>query len=162
MSPVRKKQILPITAVTPRDSGEGGASFGRAFFSNGMRQQGFVAMIVVLSMLVFSAVLILGATYLSIGEAQVSLALVEGEAAFTAAEGCAENALLLSLRDEAYDGGTYDLLGATCTVDVAIDGVRYTFSVAAEKDGFARSVEIAADREVGPPAAFSAVRWLER
>jgi hypothetical protein len=132
------------------------------FFSNGMRQQGFVAMIVVLSMLVFSTVLILGATYLSIGEAQVSFAHAKGSAALAAAEGCAENALLLALRDEAYGGGTYDILGAACTVDVGTAGPRYTFSVAAEKDGFARRIEVAADRTAGPPAAFSAVRWLEQ
>lgn len=119
-------------------------------------------MIAVLSMLVFSTVLILGATYLSIGEAQVSFALAEGSAAFAATEGCAENALLLALRDETYDGGTYDILGAACTVDVAVDGVRYTFSVTAEKDGFTRRIEVSADRAAGPPAVFSAVRWLEQ
>lgn len=127
-----------------------------------MKQRGFVAMIVVLSMLVFAAVLILGATYLSIGEAQSSLALAQGRGTLSAAEGCAENALLLALRDETYDGGTYDLLGAACMVDVAVDGARYTFTVTAEKDGFARHIEVAADRQIGPPAVFSALSWLER
>jgi hypothetical protein len=127
-----------------------------------MKQRGFVAMIVVLSMLVFAAVLILGATYLSLGEAQSSFALSQGEGALSAAEGCVENALLLALRDETYDGGTYNLLGAACTVDVVVDGARYTFTVTAEKDGFVRHIEASADRQIGPPAVFSALSWLER
>lgn len=125
-------------------------------------QSGFVAMIVVLSMLVFLAVFILGATYLSIGEAQSSFALAQGKQALSAAEGCVENALLLALRDETYDGGQYDLLDAVCTVDVSVDGTRYTFGVSAEKNGFTRGVEVSADRVAGPPAVFSAARWLER
>lgn len=132
---------------------------------NGKRpeaQNGFVAMIVVLSMLVFSAVLILGATYLSIGEAQASLALTQGKQALFAAEGCAENAILLALRDETYDGGSYGLLGASCDVAVTVDGVRYTFAVEATKGGFSRRVEASADRAAGPPASFSGWRWLER
>jgi len=127
-----------------------------------MKQRGFVAMIVVLSMLVFAAVLILGATYLSIGEAQSSLAFTQGSGTLSAAEGCAENALLLALRDETYTGGTYDMFGATCTVDVSVDGIRYTFAVTAEKDGFTRRIEVAADREIGPPTVFSAMSWLEQ
>lgn len=125
-------------------------------------QGGFVAMIVVLSMLVFSAVLILGATYLSIGEAQASLALTQGKQALFVAEGCAENAILLALRDEMYDGGNYGLLGASCDVVVTVDGARYTFAVEATKDGFSRRIEASADRATGPPASFSGWRWLER
>lgn len=125
-------------------------------------QKGFIAVLTVIALLAFSASLVFAAGYLSIGAAKSSLALAQGEAAYQALEGCAEDALLLALRDENYAGGTYSYLGASCTVEVAKDTTTWTFDIHSEKSGYSRSLRIVADRAPGTPGTITLASWLER
>jgi hypothetical protein len=127
-----------------------------------MRQEkGFVATIVVLALLALAVPFVLGVTYLSIGEAQSALFATQGKQTLFSAEGCAENALLLAVRDDTYAGGTFTLSGADCSVDVAKDTDRFTFDIVAERSGFSRHLEVVAVRSAEPPS-FIIESWLER
>lgn len=116
----------------------------------------------VLALLVTSLSLTLAVTYLSIGESQSALALSKSEMAYQAMEGCAQDALLLSLRDENYTGGEYSYLGAVCMVDVSKDGTAWTLNVSSTKDVFTRSARIIVDRSVDTPATLTLSSWLEQ
>lgn len=129
---------------------------------NFTNSKGFVAIITVLTLLVFSLSLTLATTYLSIGEAKSALAFSQGEAALQLTEGCAEDTLLLSKRDENYEGGEYLYLGGTCDVNVSKDGTVWTFDITGMKDGFSRSFEVVVDRQPGVPATLTLQSWLEK
>ena len=120
--------------------------------------KGFIALLTVLTLLAFSLSLTATTTYLSIGEAQSAYAIVQGARALSLTEGCAEDALLLSSRDENYEGGNYEYLGGTCTAEVTKDGTLWQLTITGTKDSFERSIAIAIDRV--PPVTL--VSWLEQ
>ncbi len=132
---------------------------------NFTNSKGFVAIITVLTLLVFSLSLTLATTYLSIGEAKSALALSQGEAALALTEGCAEDALILSGRDENYTGGSYSYLGGACAVDISKDLLEWTIDVVGTRDGFERHLEIVVLRVpglLGLPATLTLQSWLEK
>ena len=129
---------------------------------NMTRKNGFVALLTVLALAAFSLSLVIAVTYLSIGESRSALALSQGEAALETGEGCAEDVLLESRRDENYTGGSYGYLGAQCEVQVAKDGTVWTLSVTSTKDGFVRSLDIIINRQPETPATITLQSWLEK
>ncbi len=124
--------------------------------------KGFIAILTVLALLALSLPLTLSVTYLSIGGSQSALAIADGEAAFQAANGCAEDALVQSLRDESYEGDTYTYLDALCDVSVAKDGEEWTLVVTAAKNGYERSLTIVFDRTPGSPGSITLRSWMEQ
>lgn len=134
-------------------------------FKNFTNSRGFIALLTVITLLVFSLSLTVATTYLSIGESQSALALTQGEAALQLAEGCAEDALLLSKRDDDYAGGTYGYLDGTCQVNVEKDLLQWTFDIVATKGAFTRRLEITVGRTLGLPglpATLALQSWLEQ
>lgn len=125
------------------------------------KRRGFIAIFLVIALLAFSLSLSTAVTYLSINESQSGLALARGAAALALAEGCAEDVLLLSLRDENYTGGTYEYLGGSCDADVSKNGTIWTLDVSGTKDNFTRSLEIIVDRQLVPPL-LTLQSWLEK
>lgn len=125
-------------------------------------QKGFIALLTVIALLAFSLSLTVAVTYLSINESQSGLALSRGASALSITEGCAEDALLLSSRDENYTGGEYASLGGTCTVGVSKDVAVWTVDVSGTKDNFMRSVRIIFEYVPGPPGVITLQSWLER
>lgn len=123
---------------------------------------GYIAIMTVLILLVFSLALLLAVPYLSIGGAQQALALSQGEAVLAGLEGCAEDALLRAVRDENYTGGTYTYLGMMCEVTVEKNDPLWTFSLMGNQFGITRTLEVAADRTVGNPGVLTLVHWLEQ
>lgn len=103
-----------------------------------------------------------GRAYLSINESQAGLMLARGEVALQFVEGCAEDALLLSVRDEGYMGGSYGYMGGDCSVDVSKDGSVWTMDVSGTKDQFARSVRIIFKYDPLAPVVITLQSWLER
>ena len=82
-------------------------------------KKGYIAFI---TLLVLSAIILLaGVTLalLSISQAQQSLAAEKGEAAYSLAEGCMEDALLSSFFDENYAGGTKSTPEGSCLISVS-------------------------------------------
>ncbi len=125
-------------------------------------QRGFIATLTVISLLAFSLSLIVAVTYLSINESQSGLALSRGALALSFTEGCAEDALLLSGRDENYTGGTYEYLGGVCNVDVSKNGAEWTLNISGTKNDFSRTVRIVFSYVSGPPGIITLQSWLER
>ncbi len=125
------------------------------------KQKGFIAVITVLMILVFSLSIVVGTAYLSIGSAQSARILSEGEEALQLTEGCAEDALLHGVRDENYTGGSYEYLGGRCNVNITKDGQIWMFDISGTKNVLKRSVEIIATRQIIVPATFVLQSWHE-
>lgn len=123
---------------------------------------GFIALFSVIALSAFSLSLIVAVAYLSINESQAGLMLARGEVALQFVEGCAEDALLLSVRDEGYMGGSYGYMGGDCSVDVSKDGSVWTMDVSGTKDQFARSVRIIFKYDPLAPVVITLQSWLER
>lgn len=123
---------------------------------------GYIAIMTVLILLVFSLALLLAVPYLSIDGAKLALALSQGETVLAGLEGCAEDALLLALRDESYAGGTYTYLGMVCEVTIEKSDPLWTLSLTGSQFGITRTLEAAANRTVGNPGVLTLVHWLEQ
>jgi len=108
---------------------------------------GYIAIMTVLVLLVFSLSLLLSTPYLSIGGIKQALVFSESETTRAALEGCVEDALLLSVRDENYAGGSYTYLGTTCQVDIEKNDPVWTLSVAATSSGSAGTLRPACARK---------------
>lgn len=125
-------------------------------------RKGFIAIFLVIALLAFSLSLSTAVTYLSINESQSALALSNGVVVLSLAEGCAEDSLLLAVRDENYTGGAYEYLGGVCNVSVAKNGTAWTLDISASKNNFTRSLEIIVDRQPGLPSVITLQSWLEQ
>lgn len=125
-------------------------------------KKGFIAILTVLTLMVFSLSLSIAVTYLSIGEAQSGLALARGTAALNLAEGCAADALLLAKRDLNYAGGNYAYLGGTCAVDVSKDGTLWTLVISGAQNNFTKKIRVTFEYTAGPPGIISLRSWLEQ
>lgn len=123
---------------------------------------GYIAIMTVLSLLVFSLSLLVAVPYLSIGGAQQALVLSQGETLLSALEGCAEDALLLSTRDENYIGGSYAYLGMLCEVTIEKVDTVWTLSLSGSRDGLTRTLQIVINRTVGVPGVITLTSWLEQ
>lgn len=116
----------------------------------------------VLALLVFSLSLLMTVPYLSIGGMQQALVLSESETTRAALEGCVEDALLLSVRDENYSGGTLSYLGATCEVSIEKNDPLWTLSVTGTKYDITRSVQVVVNRTTGTPGTLTLQSFLEQ
>jgi hypothetical protein len=123
---------------------------------------GFIAIFLVIALLAFSLSLTAAVTYLSIGESQSGMALARGAEVLALTEGCAEDALLLSVRDANYNGGTYNYLGGICAVDVIKNGTLWTMDVSGTKNNFNRVARIIFGYVPGPPGVITLQSWLEQ
>lgn len=124
--------------------------------------KGYIAIMTVLSLLVFSLSLLVAVPYLSIGGAQQALALSQGETLLSALEGCAEDALLLSVRSEDYIGGSYTYLGMLCDVTVEKVDTTWTLSISGSRDGLTRTLQVVINRAIGVPGVITLTSWLEQ
>lgn len=132
------------------------------FFPQCKKRKGFIALFAVLALLVFSLSFTLGVTYLSIGGGQEGLAIAQSAGARALVDGCAEDALLRSIRDENYTGEEQDLLGGVCTVSIQKDGTTWTMSVSGTQNEYTRSLEIVFEYTLGPPNTLMLTSWQEQ
>ncbi|MEK7182118.1 MAG: hypothetical protein AAB519_03245 [Patescibacteria group bacterium] len=124
-------------------------------------QKGFIAVLTVIALLAFSASLVLSVAYLSIGESQAGFSFAEGEKALHVTEGCAEDAILLAIRDENYTGGTYSYLGSSCTVNLTKEDAVWIFTATGTKNNFSRTIRVEGTGVSGAPGTFTLTSWLE-
>lgn len=109
-------------------------------------RHGFAAIAGVLVMTAVLGSLLFVAAFLAIGESQAGLDLLRAERTLALAEGCAEDALLSAKGDENYDGGAVTHPEGTCDIAVGKNGLEWTLSVSASRDGFTRNLEVVFDR----------------
>lgn len=105
-------------------------------------KSGFIAIITVLSLLVFSVSLSIAMTYLSISESQTVLDSLFGEQTLALSESCVEEALLKLRNDPSYTGESMSMLDGDCQVDVSTDASEATILAQALKNGYARSIRM--------------------
>ncbi|MDD4628779.1 MAG: hypothetical protein PHE68_05300 [Candidatus Peribacteraceae bacterium] len=90
--------------------------------------------------------IVLSVALRGIGEMGMGIGETRSQEAFSAADGCAEEALLRLTIDNEYAGGTYMLGNSTCTVVVTAGAPnRYTIDVAAVRDRWTRRIQIRAN-----------------
>ena len=100
-------------------------------------------------LIISAVVFVIGITLaiLGISEAQMALAGERGYYALALAEGCAEDALLLSYYDGGYAGGSRTYPEGSCTVVVVKDGDDWTITTAASVSGHTKKIEVKINRE---------------
>ena len=121
-------------------------------------KKGFVTLITVLALLVFSVSISIAMTYISISESRVSADVILGEQAFVLSESCAELALLKLRNDASYTGGSMHVSEGDCEVTVNTTGDESTVSVRAIRGEYTRSVRVEVTRDI---LAFQMRSWQE-
>ena len=121
-------------------------------------KKGFVTLITVLALLVFSVSISIAMTYISISESRVSADVIFGEQAFVLSESCAELALLKLRNDASYTGGSMHVSEGDCEVTVNTTGDESTVSVRAIRGEYTRSVRVEVTRDI---LAFQMRSWQE-
>ena len=111
-------------------------------------KKGFVTLITVLALLVFSVSISIAMTYISISESRVSADVILGEQAFVLSESCAELALLKLRNDTSYTGGSMHVSEGDCEVAVNTTGDESTVSVRAIRGEYTRSVRVEVTRDI--------------
>jgi hypothetical protein len=91
-------------------------------------------------------VVVLGIALRGIGEMGMGIAETRSQEAFSAADGCAEEALVRLALNTSYTGDTFALGNSTCTIIVTA-GVsnQYTIDVTAVRDRWTRKIRIRAN-----------------
>jgi hypothetical protein len=125
-----------------------------------MLPKGYIAIMTVLALLVFSLSLLLALPYLSIGGAKQALLLGESEGVRAGLDGCAEDALLMLKRNETYAGGTYEYLGMRCEVEVSRTDARFTLTLTGNGYDITRHLTVAVDRTAGDPGILTDASFL--
>lgn len=125
-------------------------------------ERGYIALFTVI--IIMAVVLSTAATitFLSIGEAQSSLALYKGEDILAFVEGCTEDALWKSRADPNYNGSTFTRPEGTCVVPaIGKVGNRWTMSVNNQTSPtvqYQRTIQVVFDRLV---TGIAIVSWKE-
>lgn len=109
------------------------------------KKRGYIALITILTVAVISLAVAFSVSYLSIGEAQVSLSVKKGGGTRFFAEACAENGLLRFYRDTSYTGETLSIMGGSCTITVTDLGGSYRLTSSAQKENFTKTIEVEFD-----------------
>jgi hypothetical protein len=110
-------------------------------------QKGFIAILTVLSLLVFSVSLSLSMMYLSLDASRVSVAPAAGEEVLALAQSCAEEVLLKLRNNPLYTGEPLNLLEGTCATSIETTGSESVLQVQATKDTYTRALRLVVDRE---------------
>lgn len=110
------------------------------------KQEGYVAIAVVLILTAVILGILITVSGLSIGEGQASLALSKGEDALHFSEGCMEDALLKLRSNASYIGGTITRPEGTCSITVSKAGSTYTVTSTTTASAYKRTIQVAAIR----------------
>lgn len=121
-------------------------------------QQGYVALIIVLTISVIVLGIASTVAVLSIGEAQSSFAMVNGENTVQFVEGCMEDALLNAKLSAAYTGGTITRPEGTCSIVVSKVGNSWTVTTTTTATTYKRTIQAQFSRN----PALSVTSWQEQ
>ena len=122
-------------------------------------KEGYIALIMVLTVTAFVLAITITISLLSIGEGQGSLALYKGEDTLQFVDGCTEDALLKARASDAYNGGNITRPEGTCTVNVAKAGTNWTITVSTTNTSYIRTIEVQINRN---PTGVTLTSWREK
>ena len=121
-------------------------------------RNGFAAIAIVLTLLVVSVLFSATVIFSSVGEAQSSLSLYQGEIALAFTESCGEETLLRLRNDESFSEGSISLPGGICELSFSSEPTYQIITVTGEKDGYRRTIEIQVSRTV---TGLTLLSWSE-
>lgn len=124
--------------------------------------KGYIALITVLSLLVFSLSLLSAMPYLSLGSMQQASVLGESETTLALLDGCVADALLLSKRDENYTGGAHDFFDGHCEISIEKNETIWELSFVATRNRIVRTAVVTVERTPGVPGTVTLLGWLEQ
>jgi len=106
------------------------------------KQQGFIAISMVILLVALVIAISTTVALLSIGEAESALTLTNGESTLDFVEGCTEDALLKARASASYTGGNITQPEGTCTVSVAKAGSTWTLTVSTTATVYVRTIQV--------------------
>src|SRR5258708_18718426 len=106
------------------------------------KQQGFIAISMVILLVALVIAIATTVALLSIGEAESALTLTNGESTLDFVEGCTEDALLKARASASYAGGNITRPEGTCTVSVAKAGSTWTLTVSTTAIAYVRTIQV--------------------
>jgi len=121
------------------------------------KQQGYVALIMVLTISAVALATATSAVLLSIGEAQSGLALSNGENNLNFDEGCMEDALLKFRASASYAGGTITRPEGTCTITVSKNVTVWTITATTTSTAYKRTIQAVVTRS----STITITSWQE-
>ncbi len=134
-------------------------SSGRQFpISKFQIKQGYIALSAVLIISFVVLAITTSVTFLSIGEAQSSLALLKGEQTLQFVEECAEEALWKARGSSSYTGGVLTLPEGSCSVTIGKAGNQWTIDVSNIGTSYTRTVRIVITRD---EVMITLISWKE-
>ena len=123
-----------------------------------VKEKGFIAISVTLLLLVVIVAIATTVALLSIGEAQSSLALSQGEETLQFVEGCTEDALLKARTNSSYNGGTITRPEGTCSVTISKNSSTWTMTTTTTDTKYKRTIQTVFDRN---PTGITLTSWQE-
>jgi hypothetical protein len=110
------------------------------------KKQGYIALIMVLTISAVALATVTSVLLLSIGEAQSGLALFNGENNLQFVEGCMEDALLKSQASSSYSGGTITRPEGTCMITVSKNVNVWTITATTASTTYKRTIQAVVTR----------------
>lgn len=104
-------------------------------------QQGFIAISTVILVSVVTLAVAIMVTYISLNDAQSSLASFKGEQSLNFTEGCMNDAILKVRASATYSGGTIAYPEGSCTVTVSKSGSTYTLAAVPVSTAFVKKIQ---------------------
>lgn len=105
-------------------------------------KRGAAALLLVTILGMVALLMAIGASRLSLGEIEMGYNEQKGAEAFSAADGCAEDALLHLHYNVTYTGGSLTQGNGTCIITVARAGNLYTIDATGIVDSYRKKIEI--------------------
>lgn len=121
-------------------------------------KKGFIAISTVLVVAVVTLIIATVVTFISINEAQSSLASLGGEQSLNLAEGCTGDAILLVRANASYAGGTITRPEGSCSIAISKVGTTYTIVATPTGVNYVKKVQAAITRGA---SAITISSWQE-
>ncbi len=109
-------------------------------------QNGYVAIVTMITISAVALVIALMVSVLAIGEAQSSLSYFKGEDTLTFVDGCMEDALLKIKASPTYAGGTITRPEGTCTITISKAGSTWTTTATTTNTNYKRTIQTVVTR----------------
>ena len=123
------------------------------------KEDGYVAISIVLILTAVILGIMVTVAQLGIGEGQASFALSKGEDALNFAEGCTQDALLKIRSNPSYAGGIITRPEGSCSITVSVAGAVYTVTATTAANTYKRTIQAVINRGL---TAITLTSWKEQ
>lgn len=104
-------------------------------------ETGAAALLTILIVSASALIISFSAAFMGLGELEMGYVNQRGAEAFSAADGCMEEALRRIKIDSGYNGGSLVLDSGSCIIEVAFDGSNRTISATGAVDEYNKKIE---------------------